>query len=227
MNSFITPDYIVLAAGGVFTLAYLIINQVGLRIAVLIGTGLYIWYYCVAADEPLWSAIWTSIAMGIANLIGLSSLWLRNSRLSIPHNFRDVYFHFSVLPPGDFRKLMSAAARTTRPAGYQLTTNDARVSTLYYVISGQVAVDKFGERFMLPDGIFVGEVGYLTGNRASATTVLVDDCDVLEWDVTDLKSRALSDVRFKLAMDAMVSLDLAGKVARAGSPHTSISPQEH
>ena len=33
-----------------------------------------------------------------------------------------------------------------------------------------------------------------------------------------MKQRAASDVRFRLAMDAMISLDLADKVARAGSP---------
>ncbi len=220
MENMALPDYVVLAAGVTFVLGYLIINQVALRLAVMVGTCLYIWYYSIASDTPLWSAIWTSVAMGLANLFGLFTLWLRSSPLSIPRKHRDIYAHFNILPPGDFRKLMAVAKRQTLPAGHVLTSKNARVKSVYFVINGSVAVDKFGDRFFLPDGIFLGEVGYLTGNRASATTVLTADSDVLEWDVADLKNQSERDVRFKLAMDALISLDLAEKVARAGSPRS-------
>lgn len=218
MDNMALPDYVVLAAGVSFVLGYLIINQVALRLAVMIGTCFYIWYYAIASEEPLWTAIWTSIAMGAANLFGLFALWLRGSPLSIPAKHRDIYAHFNILPPGDFRKLMAVAKRQVLHEGFVLTSKNTRVNTVYYVINGSVAVDKFEERFYLPDGIFLGEVGYLTGNRASATTVLTADSDVLQWDVADLKNRSERDVRFKLAMDALISLDLAEKVARAGSP---------
>lgn len=228
MENMALPDYVVLGAGISFVLGYLIINQVALRLAVMVGTFLYIWYYAIASDEPLWTAIWTSVAMGLANLCGLFALWLRSSQLSIPRKHRDIYAHFNILPPGDFRKLMSAAKRARLPEGFVLTRSNARVKSVYYVINGSVAVDKFGERFYLPDGIFLGEVGYLTANRASATTVLTAESDVLEWDVADLKNRSERDVRFKLALDALISLDLAEKVARAGSPRSEdqVAPPE-
>lgn len=214
----VLSDVVVFAAGVTFCIGYAIINQVALRILVMIGTAFYIWYYAIVTDTPQWVAIWTSVAMGAANIVGLFGLWLRASPLSIPRRHRDIYAHFKILPPGDFRKLMRAGTRETLPLGYVLTTNNARVKSVYYVINGSVAVEKFGERFFLPDGIFLGEVGYLTGNRASATTVLTEDSDVLHWDVAELKRRSDRDVRFKLAMDALISLDLAEKVARAGSP---------
>lgn len=219
-------DYLVLAAAGAFVLGYLIINQVILRLMLLLGTALYVWYYAVAADTPLWPAIWASTATGTANIIGLFSLWLRNSPLSIPKRYKDIYAHFDILPPGDFRKLTRAAKRHIRPAGYELTHIGRRVNTMYYVVNGGVNIDKNGDVFTLPDGIFLGEVAYLTGNRASATTWLSQDSDVLEWDIGLLKQRATSDVRFRLAMDAMISLDLAGKVARAGSPRAGREKQE-
>ena len=222
------PDFVVLAAGGTVCIGYAIINQVVLRLLILLGTGYYIWYYAIVTDVPQWAAIWTSIAMGLANMFGLFSLWLRNSPLSIPKQHRDIYTHFSILPPGDFRKLMAVAKRERLPADFVLTKNNARVKSVYYVISGGVAVEKFGERFYLPDGIFLGEVGYLTGNRASATAFLTEDSDVLQWPVTTLKRHCDRDVRFKLAMDALISIDLAEKVARAGSPRSEdqVDPPE-
>ncbi len=218
MSDFTFSDFLVLAAGGMFVLGYLIINQMMLRIMLLLGTVLYIWYYAVFDTTPLWPAIWASLATGVANLIGLVSLFFRNSTLSIPTEYRDIYTHFDILPPGDFRRLMRAATRHKRSAGHELTVDGNHVSTLHYVVDSEVSIEKFGERFTIPNGVFVGEVAYLTGNRASASTYLATDSDVLEWDIGSLKRISARDPRFRLAMDAMISLDLAGKIARAGSP---------
>lgn len=217
MKDMLFSDFLVLAAAGMFVLGYLIINQIMLRTMLLIGTALYIWYYAVVDDVPLWPAIWASVATGSANLIGMMGLIYRRSALAIPRKFRDIYPYFDVLPPGDFRKLMKAANRVTRPAGYRLTTADTTVDTLYYVIDGAVEVEKLNSRFSIPKNTFVGEVAYLTGNPASASTFLASETLVLEWQVANLKRRATRDPRFRLALDAMISLDLAGKVARAGA----------
>lgn len=217
METLALSDILVLAAAGMFVLGYLIINQVILRIMLLIGTALYIWYYYVVAPTPLWPAIWASAATGSANVIGLGSLLLRKSRLAIPRRFVDIYDHFDTLPPGDFRKLMRLARRRTRPAGYQMTHQNVDVEILYYVISGTIRIEKFGNAFTMPEGSFVGEVSFLTGNPASASTYLDQEGDVLEWDVDALKRRADRDARFRLALDAVITLDLAQKVARAGA----------
>lgn len=218
MEDMLFSDFLVLAAAGMFVLGYLIINQIILRTMLLIGTALYIWYYAVVDDAPLWPAIWASAATGSANLIGMLGLIYRRSAWAVPREFRDIYPYFDVLPPGDFRKLMKATIRVTRPAGYRLTTADTTVDTLYYIIDGTVAVEKLGSCFSIPKNSFVGEVAYLTGNPASASTFLVSETLVLEWQVQKLKRRANRDPRFRLALDAMISIDFAGKVARAGAP---------
>lgn len=211
-------DLLVLSAAGMFVLGYLIINQVILRLMLLIGTALYICYYAVVDASPLWPAIWASMATGTANLVGLMALIYGRSSWAVPKMYRDVYPHFKMLPPGDFRKLMKVAERTTRPAGYMLTEGGRPVSKLYYIIDGAVRLEKFGDSFDIPDAVFVGEVAYLTNRRASASTILTKESDVLEWDVGILQQRSRRDPRFRLAIDAVISLDLAGKVARAGSP---------
>lgn len=230
MKDLVFSDFLVLAAAGMFVLGYLIINQVILRTMLLIGTALYIWYYAVVDDAPLWPAIWASATTGTANLIGLLGLFYRRSAWAIPRQYRDLYPHFDVLPPGDFRKLMNVTHRVMRPSGYRLTTAGSTVDTLYYIIDGSIEIEKFNTRFLTPNNTFVGEVGYLTGNPASASTFLASDSLILEWPVARLKRRARRDPRFRLALDAMISLDLAGKVARAGAgsrpaaPDASLSP---
>ncbi|MEL7166415.1 MAG: cyclic nucleotide-binding domain-containing protein [Pseudomonadota bacterium] len=220
LNELIKPEWIVLAAGGVFTLGYLIINQVLLRLMILIGTGLYIWYYWVVADAPLWEAVLTSVAMGTANLIGLFSLWWRNSRLAIPAEHLDLYSHFEGLPPGDFRDLVRRARRRQISEPTAVTIEGAALGHLIYVISGDVQVKKRGEAFSMPAQVFVGEVAYMTHQPSAATTHLAAGAEILEWDVGELRIRSARKARFKLALEAMISSDLARKVSYAVAPQS-------
>lgn len=214
-------DILVLAAAATFVLGYLIINQIALRVMLLIGTGLYIGYYAVVSDTPLWAAIWASAATGTANVIGLTSLLLRKSKWIIPKRDKDLYSSFSALPPGDFRQLMLMASRGRRAQGDILTTTGAKVTSLFYVVSGRVEIRKRGSVFHMHSGNFVGEVAFLTEEDASATTLMAEDGELLSWDVAQLRQRAARDVRFRLALDAVISLDLAHKVASAGSPNVN------
>ncbi|NDW53452.1 cyclic nucleotide-binding domain-containing protein [Aliiroseovarius sp. PrR006] len=216
-----SSDILVFAAAATFVLGYLIINQAALRIMLLIGTGLYIWYYAVVNDTPLWPAIWASGATGLANLIGLSNLFIRRSKWIIPRRDVDIYPSFSALPPGDFRKLMLLARREKHAKDSVLTTVGAAVPDLYYVISGLVDVQKKDGSFTMHRGNFVGEVAFLTNEKASATVVMAEEGELLSWDANQLRARAERDARFRLALDAMISLDLARKVAQAGAPRST------
>lgn len=218
MNEIIPPEWIVLAAGITYALGYLIINQVLLRIMILIGTGLYTWYYWVVADTPLWEAVLTSIAIGLTNVIGLTALGWRMSPFAIPSEHRDLYAQFDTLPPGDFRDLVRRARRRQVDTETAITKEGAALDHLYYIISGNVRVEKRGESFVLPAQVFVGEVAYLTHAPSAATTWLGPGAEILEWDVTDLRIRAARKSRFKLALEAMISSDLARKVAFAVAP---------
>lgn len=214
----IAAEHLVLIAGLVFTLGYLIINQVLLRVMILVGTGFYIWYYFVVADTPLWTAIWTSCAMGVANILGLMGLFARNSKLAVPQAHRDIYPLFPGLPPGDFRELMRFAQRRTLEADTRVTTEGAPNTHLVFVVSGGMRVTKGDARFRLPSGTFVGEVAYLNHQNAAATTDILAGSEVLEWPVDALRARARRKARFKLALEAMISRDLAAKVAFAVAP---------
>lgn len=208
-------DYLVFAGAGMFVLGYLIINQVILRLMLLVGTLLYIWYYGVVEDTPLWPAIWASTATGAANVLGLMNLLYSRSALAIPRDYKEIYQRFSNLPPGDFAKLMRATDHMRRPEGHRLATEGAPVDKLYYILEGTVRITKGANSFEIAEDTFIGEIGYLTGNPASATAELSRDCVVLEWDVSRLRKRARRDPRFKLALEALISLDLAEKVSRS------------
>ncbi len=214
-----SPEFLVYAAGAFYVLGLLIINQVTLRLLVLAGTGLYIVYYATVAASPLWEAIYISLLIGGANLIGLANLLARQSHLALPHAHKDIYGHFPGLPPGDFRTLMRYAQRSVAEEDLPLTNENAPLTRLYYVIDGETTVTKKGDRFRVPSGVFVGEVAYLTAGRASATTRLKAGSEYLEWSTLDLRNASARSARFKLALESVLSIDLAQKVSRSVAPY--------
>lgn len=214
-----SPEIIVMLAGGAHVIGYLIINQVALRLLLLLGTVFYLWYYAVAAASPLWEAIYLSTLMGLANLTGLLGLYLRRSRLAIPSAHRDIYACFDGLPPGDFRTLMKHANRRVAFKREKITTEAKPLQYLTYVISGGVDVDKAGDQFQMPAGIFVGEVAFLQQKNSAASTWVMAGSEILQWDVTVLRGQLERRARFRLALESVIYKDLAAKVSAAVAPH--------
>ncbi|MEM6637660.1 MAG: cyclic nucleotide-binding domain-containing protein [Pseudomonadota bacterium] len=217
-NSLVSPEFLVVLAGACHAIGYLITNQMMLRISMLIGTGFYIFYYAVVSHDPLWIAIWTSIVLATANVTGMLLLAVSRSRLIIPSTFKDVYRFFPSVPPGEFRQLMKLSRRYVAREAEIATREGEPVEKLFFIVSGGMAVEKRGEKFLVPSGVFVGEVAFLLNQPASATTILDPGSDVLVWDVAVLRKNCAKRPRFRLALEAMISNDLAAKVSFAVAP---------
>ncbi|WP_415403585.1 cyclic nucleotide-binding domain-containing protein [Tateyamaria sp. SN3-11] len=214
----VNPQWLVYAAGGLYVLGLVVLNQLVLRLFVLTGTAFYIVYYFTVGPTPLWEAIYISTLIGAANITGILALMARRSKLAVPAAHADLFALFPTLHPGDFRALMKNARRYTITEQLQATVEGGKGERLYYVISGTTQVEKGGDRFTLPPGLFVGEVAYLIGTPSSASTWLDSGAEVLEWRFDALRRQAARNTRFKLALDATLSVDLAVKVAQAIAP---------
>ncbi len=214
----LTPGVLIVLAGGFYALGYLIINQMALRLMIFAGSMAYIAYYATVAETPLWGAIYTTLLITAANVIGMIGLLLRDAQFAVPRGFDDVYPDFQPLRPGDFRKLMRLSKRRVLDKETIVTREGARLDSIYYVISGMPVVTKMGTSFPMAERIFVGEVAYLTGKGSAATTTLPAGAEVLEWDVSKLNTAAARKPQIKLALDAVISRDLARKVALAVAP---------
>lgn len=218
LESLLTPQALVYGAGACYVLGLVIVNQLVLRALILLGTLFYIAYYWTATDTPLWEAIYISALILLANIIGIFVLVARKSRLAIPAEHADIRPLFEVLPPGDFRALMKLAKRYTVDQPTQITTENMPGTKLFYVVKGTIWAEKGGHQFALPYGIFVGEVAYIIGQNSSATTQIEAGTEVLEWSFDALRRKSARNARFKLALDAAITHDLARKVALAVAP---------
>ncbi len=224
----LTPENLVFVAGAFYVAGMAITNQIILRIFILAGTCVYLIYYSTISDNPLWEAIYVSTLIGLANLGGLTSLIARRSRLAIPKAHMDIYADFSELPPGDFRALMKLAKRYKVAEDQQVTAQGEPGQKLYYVLSGSTLVRKGDQAFVLPPKLFLGEIAFLINVPSSASAWLQAGTEVLEWRFDDLRRKCARNPRFKLALEAAISIDLAKKVAFSNGKdavHVSRIPQ--
>ncbi|WP_108814622.1 Crp/Fnr family transcriptional regulator [Loktanella sp. Alg231-35] len=214
----LSPSFLVACAGGVQIIGYLLINQTYLRLTMLCSTSLYIVYYFYAAETPLWGAIAISTLTLVAILIGLAALYARNASWSLPEEHKDIYPLFNELQPGDFSKVMRMAKRMKIDQERVVTREGEEIDALYYVTSGHFTVRKGAAQFEVPGPTFIGEVAYLMGQPSAATTTLPAGTEVLEWPRDALARQSRKNPRLKLALEALISRDLAVKVSLAVSP---------
>lgn len=218
ISDFLPPSTMILMAGAVQMLGYLLINQTYLRLTMLCSTSLYILYYFHAAETPLWGAITVSSLTMVTILIGLAALYARNASFAVREAHKDIYPLFDELLPGDFRKVMQSATRETVKQERVVTRENEDPDDLIFVVSGTFFVEKAGVRFDVPGPTFIGEVAYLRSSKSAATTTLPAGVEIVVWSRATLDRQTRRAPRLKLALKSLISRDLATKVSPAVSP---------
>ena len=218
------PDSLVIGAGACYVLGLLFKNQITLRALILLGTGLYIGYYYLAADEPLWGAIYTSVLIGLANIIGFINLLISQSPRFIAPGQMDLYTMLGGMEPGNVRKLMKIGNRRRLNDDEQLTVQNEVPDRLFYVLSGEVTIDKDGDRFSAGPQVFVGEISMILGTAASASVFLEKGAEIMEWDRSALFKEMAAKDSFRIAVEAIIGKDMAQKVAASSIVTRKVKP---
>ncbi len=223
LSQFLSPSVLIMLAGSVQIFGYLLINQTYLRLTMLCSSSLYILYYFHAAETPLWGAITVSCLTLVSILIGLAALYARNSGWSVPDEHKDIYPMFDELLPGDFRKVMRIATRETIEIERVVTQEGQDPGSLIFVTKGTFFVEKGTARFDVTGPTFIGEVAYLRNTPSVATTTLPAGVEIVVWSREALRRNTRAAPRLKLALDALISRDLANKVSLAVSPDAKLN----
>ena len=200
-------------AATLYILGFWARDQLHLRLFVLIGTVFYITYYYHAADTPLWSAlIWSSL-LGVVNLYVTIQLALERTTFRMSQDERRLYGAFSTMTPGEFRKLAEIGIWHKPGKRALLTEENEPNQSLFYIVQGQVTLQKRGQSFAMNAGAFVGEVSYLLKSAATATAYADEQAQYVEWRHEDLINLEKRHQGIRIALREMLNADLAAKVA--------------
>ena len=95
---------------------------------------------------------------------------------------------------------------------------------LFYVLSGEVIIDKDGDRFSAGPKVFVGEISMILGTAASASVSLGKGVEIMEWDRNALFKAMAAKDSFRVAVEAIIGKDMAQKVAASSITTRKIKP---
>lgn len=196
-----------------YVAGFLFKDQVVLRLLVLGGTFFYIAYYYFHPSEPLWGAIFASLMIIAANLIGLMRLIYSRLPVAIRPEHEPIRKVLPGLEPGEFRVLMRQGALKRAESDITLTQANVPLSDLYFIIEGAPMGEKDGVSFKIQPGEFVGEVGFMLGEAASATVVLPAGGLYMRWDTPKLRRMIDDRPQLARAFEALIGRDMARKVA--------------
>jgi hypothetical protein len=220
------PSWLIYIGAALLLLAYAIRDELRLRIMIVVSTFVYIAYYYLVRGGPLWEAIVTSALMVGINLWVLAQILLERTTLRLSEDEKRLFDAFDTLNPGQFRRVLSLANWRTAsdPDGTPLTREDEPSGALFYIFDGVISVEKRVRQFRLPEGNFVGEVGFILNRPTTATTVAPQGVRYVEWDASTLRSLSSKRPNLGNALNALLTRDLAKKLSGSYRPDDAMPP---
>ena len=211
---------LVYVAMSFYALGFVFKRQVVLRLLVIAGSAFYILYYYFQGEAPLWDAIVATIMIVTANLVGLLRLWL--DRLPGRVRARDGGIYRALdallpgaLTPGQFRRLMRDA-RVVETERETRALELGRVpATLCFVERGSVTFRKAGRAAVVDGPRFVGDVAFVTGGIACDDAWIAPGSRVVTWPASTLRRRIAAEPALDRALHALLTRDMAEKIARS------------
>jgi CRP-like cAMP-binding protein len=159
----------------------------------------------------LWATVFTSI-----NLVQIARLYMARRPVVLSDDEQALYeMGFQALRPREFVSFLMAGRWHDFAAGEALLTEDSAVGSVCIPIRGSVAISRGGRAVAtLAPGNIVGTALALSGDPSPVTATMTERGRGMCWPLHDL--RAFVDRRpdLRVALQELVSRDLAAKVER-------------
>lgn len=205
-------------ANVLYLLSYMVRDILWLRVLSVMAGLCLMPYYCHCGDHPLWAPIsWNALfaAVNVFQIVLLiGERWPRTLTAAQRKIYETI---FPELSPGEFVRLMKMGTQREVPAGTRLVEQGSVVQDMMVLVAGSLEV-RSGDRVIARSqpGQFVGEMSFITGEKASADVVATEPATVVTCPQASL--RALLDARPSLALKIRAALgrDVVGKLREHG-----------
>lgn len=206
------------AGAVVYVIAFLFRDEALIRGFSVLGTLLYMGYYFWYPAEPLWDAIVTSTIFLGANVVVIFMILLERTTFRLGDDEKRLFEGFSTLTPGEFRKLLKRATWHQSDGSDTLTEAGVQPDRLFYVLDGDVLIEKDGTRFPVSDGRFIGEIGFVLEGPATGTVRAPEGTRYVSWETADLQRLGRKKPAIGTALTALLGKDLARKLGESVQP---------
>ena len=172
-------------------------------------------YHAIQQPNPSWQELPWNMVTFVINIVVLSQIVLDRTHLGLTAREEELFTAFEHLSPGEFRQVMAMASWHQASESTCLTEEGVLPAELYYVLEGDLHLEKEGRAFSTAPRTFIGEVAFLRETPASATVRLAPGARYVVWPTAALKLRMKKQASLKTALHHLIGLDMATKVARS------------
>lgn len=198
-------------------LAFIVHDKLVLHLRAVMAYCFFVGFASTATGGPIW------------HLIGWYVLFLAINIWQAVHLARERYFEtlsadekslvglvFPALDKCAAKKFMQKGEWLTLREGDVLTEQGRAPEYIYAVLDGEVRISVDGKPVCeLGPGQFVGEIGFISNGKATATTTAAaDGVRVLAWRQSDLRRHADRSEELRGVIFTALGADLARKVAQ-------------
>ena len=194
---------------------FLFRNQLVLRSLIVAGDFVYMAYFYLAPDIPLWGGIFWSVMFTLVNLWMIGLILADRMHFSLSGQERKLFRLLEDLTPGQFRQFVRASRFEMAPARRIIAWEGKRLEKLYFVIDGNVTIEKRGRSEFTGSKTFFGEDAFLLAMPSAITVTLEPGCQYFVWNTRTLKALLLSNHALNTALGRVLNKKLAHKIVKA------------
>lgn len=214
--SLFNPSYFIHAANVLLLLAYTVRDILWLRLFALASSLIAIPYFALQ-PTPLWEALCWSAVFAAINLFQLWRLFLERRPVKLTPEEKEIHrLVFRDLPPREFLQVLSIGDWTTTETGERLLERGTCAQAISLIVRGKVRVTKdehvLGE---MGAGDIVGSALILSGASVDVDAVAVEQVRAVRWEVDPLNRYLAGNPAPRIAMQAYLAKDVAGKLSRS------------
>ena len=207
-------------ANGLYLCSYLVRDILWLRVLTILAGLSLVPFYCHCSDHILWAPIAWNVLFMTVNVVQIGILLRERRPRRLGGAEQELYDTvFADLAPGEFRRLMTVAQWRDISTGSMIVEQDSVVADMMVLKQGGFDV-RVGDRVIarLQPGQFIGEMSFISGEKATADVVATEPSLVLVWAQESLNSLLEKKPSLAFKIRGILGRDVVAKLRSHGQP---------
>ncbi len=207
-------------ANVLYLCSYLVRDILWLRVLTIAAGLSLVPFYCQCSDHILWAPIGWNAVFVTVNLVQIGILLRERRPRRLGSAEQELYDTvFADLAPGEFRKLMKVGQWRDIPTGSIIVERNSVVADMMVLKQGGLEV-RVGDRVIarLQPGQFIGEMSFLSGEKATADVVATEASRLLVFSQADLNEFLERRAALAYKLRGILGRDVVAKLRAHGQP---------
>lgn len=209
-------------ANVLYLCSYLVRDILWLRVLTILAGLSLLPFYGSCSDHVLWAPIAWNLVFMTVNLVQIGLLMRERRPQLLRGPEQELYKQvFSDLTPGEFRRLMKLGEWREIAKGSTIVHRDSVVLDMQVLREGALEVRAAGGVIaQLKPGQFVGEMSFLSGEKATTDVIATEPSRVLAWSQESLNELLEKKPALAFKIRGILGRDVVAKLRAHGTAVT-------